>query len=577
MKERTWMAVALAASVLGFAGAGSVARAQGAPDSQAFDLWKSLHGKEPILEVEGSTTLEGYTESMGGGQTPWNWRADGETLLTTYGGDHGLATWTPSDRGMHVLDLVFGDHGVAGKVAVWFDEPRWAPLPGAEPDEPVGAKAVSLYPWTNAVAIDVALDALDTQRPVDITGKWITKTDGHIDQDRWQEVKCLSLLDAVSPSNSVTVSARETPMRLLWQTQDELGSGVRKKGADLIFAADWKPFRNSTWNTRQYLIVDVSGGPDAGKWPVTVRMREPEGGWGDEYKTDKIVLRRVEAGDFTMGSPTDEPTRGDFEGRHTVRLTETYYVGVFEITQAQWEHVMGTKPPCYDAQSYSDGRLPVCRVSYDDIRGGDRSQNWPTNMSVDAGSFFGRLRAKADGFAWDLPTEAQWECACRSGSETAWGDGSPTTLHQSDGDSTWVDDALSKLGRYKGNANDGTGGYSDGPTVVGSYKPNQWGLYDMHGNVSEWTRDRQTAQFGDERAEDGAYVDPRGGTTGRFHAVRGGSYVNGADRCRAAWRFDNDDDTGHDTQRHDTGFRVGAFVWPFGLDWGTNGDGGGND
>lgn len=157
-------------------------------DPNGLDLWTALHGKDPLIEVEGLTTLLGYTEAFGG-QAPWNWRADGETQFTTYGYDEGSADWTPAERGVHVLDVEYGQHGVAGKVAVWFDEPRWAPLPGAGPNDPEGAKAVSLYPWTNAVAIDIALDALDPGRPVDITGQWVTKTDGVVDQDQWQEME----------------------------------------------------------------------------------------------------------------------------------------------------------------------------------------------------------------------------------------------------------------------------------------------------------------------------------------------------------------------------------------------------
>lgn len=554
-------------------------------DPRAIDLWEAFHGKEPILEIEGLSTVLGHLgdSSLGLPGTGFDWRVDGETLFGTYRWNWGSTEWLPSERGLHVLDVEH--YGVAGKVAVWFDEPRWAPLPGAGPNDPVGAKAVSLYPWTNAVSIDVALDAMDTNRPVWIRGKWITKTDGHIDQDQWQDAHYLFMEDDPNKRPGVWAGAWETatgytPMRLLWEIQDELGSGKRKKEAELILSADWGPLRYSTWNTRQYLIVDVSGGPDAEKWPVTVCMFEPEGRWSDDvYKTDKIVLRRVEAGDFTMGSPTNEPYRDRvLEAPHTVRLTETYYISVYEITQAQWEHVMGEKPPCYNAQNYSDGRLPVRRVSYDDVRGADRSQNWPADMGVDAESFFGRLRAKADGFAWDLPTEAQWECACRSGTQTAWGDGSEINLYQTEAYGTWLDDSLSKLGRYAGNAKDGAGGYSDGPTVVGSYQPNKWGIHDMHGNVSEWTRDRKTSGFGDERAEDGAFVDPKGNTIGRTYAIRGGSYASGAEKCRAAWRHGNNDDTEHDTRANDRGFRIGAFVWPFGLDWdGPHENYGGND
>ncbi len=548
------------------------------PDPKVLDLWKAVHGKDPLIEVEGLTTLLGYTEAFGG-QAPWNWRADGETQFTTYGYDEGSADWTPAERGVHVLDVEYGQHGVAGKVAVWFDEPRWAPLPGAGANDPEGAKAVSLYPWTNAVAIDIALDALDPGRPVDITGQWVTKTDGVVDQDQWQEMEHLSLLGDDYSSSVVTLTAGETPATLLWHTEEELGSGVRKKEAELSLAADWGPIRYSSWHPLQYLIVDVSGGPDAEKWPVTVRMFPPEGGWGDEYKTDKIVLRRIKAGAFTMGSPTNEPMRDSFiEGQHPVRLTEAFYIGVFEITQAQWENVMGDKAPSYK-DYYPDGRQPVRDVSYDDLRGTNYGQRWPGSMLVDADTFLGRLREKAAGFAWDLPTEAQWEYACRAGTETAYNDGSDMERYDIGG-GRWVDDTLSLLGRYDGNRNDGAGGYSDGPTVVGSYNPNAWGLYDMHGNVEEWTRDwrrKWNDPYGDEQNVEGEWVDPKGATSERAEGsavTRGGSWASHPEECRSAWNHTDYQNTDHDTRRFYAGFRIGAFVWPFGLDWGRDeGDG----
>ncbi len=543
-------------------------------DPNGIDLWKAMHGKDPLIEIDGLARLFGYTAGMGTGQIPWNWRADGDTLFTTYDDGKDATDWLPAERGLHVLDLE--NNGVAGKVAVWFDEPRWTPLAGADPEDPVGAKAVSLYPWTNVVSIDIALDAMDPDRPVDITGRWITRTGGHIDQTEWQEVEHLGLEEWGDDysSSSVTVSAGETPTRLLWHTQDELGSVARKKGAELILAADWTPPRYASWNTRQYLIVDVSGGPDAEKWPVTVRMFPPEGGWtNDVYRTDKIVLRRIEPGAFTMGSPTNEPMREYFtEIQHPVRLTEAFYIGIFEITQAQWEHVMGEKPRCYREDYYSDLRQPVRYLSYDEIRGADRGHGWPGNMAVDADSFLGRLREKTDGFAWDLPTEAQWEYACRAGTGTAFNDGSDMNRYYI-GSARWRDDALSLLGRYTGNYDDGVGGIYDNPTVVGSYKPNRWGLYDMHGNVEEWTRDwrrKWNDPFGDVQNEAGEWVDPKGAT---FEAAEGSAVTKGGnsgsnpEHCRSAWNYTDYHKTDHDSQVFETGFRIGAFVWPFGLDW----------
>ena len=94
----------------------------------------------------------------------------------------------------------------------------------------------------------------------------------------------------------------------------------------------------------EYLVVDLSPGPEAPEYPVSYLAEVPDGGWTDVYKTTKLVLRRIPAGTFTMGSPEDEIGRQTNETQHQVTLTKDFYVGVFEVTQKQWERVMGTWP-----------------------------------------------------------------------------------------------------------------------------------------------------------------------------------------------------------------------------------------
>jgi formylglycine-generating enzyme required for sulfatase activity len=182
-----------------------------------------------------------------------------------------------------------------------------------------------------------------------------------------------------------------------------------------------------------------------------------------------------------------------------------------------------------------------------------------------------------------LPTEAQWEYACRAGTKTAYNDGSDMERYDIGG-GRWVDDTLSLLGRYDGNRYDGVGGYSDDPTVVGSYKPNKWGLYDMHGNVEEWTRDwrrKWNTPYGDVQNEAGEWVDPKGVTREEADGsavTRGGSWASHPEECRSAWNYTDYENTDHDNRRYFAGFRIGAFVWPFGLDWdgAQDSDGNGN-
>ena len=168
-----------------------------------------------------------------------------------------------------------------------------------------------------------------------------------------------------------------------------------------------------------YLVVDLSGGPDATNYPVTYLNGVPPGGWTDAYKTDRFVLRKIPAGTCTMGSPTNELGRYSDEPQHAVALTRGYYIGVFEVTQRQWERVMGnrlsyfTNVACYATR-------PVESVSYNDIRenpanSDDAAVYWPSNTNVNVNSFMGKLRATTGLATFDLPTESQWEYACRAG------------------------------------------------------------------------------------------------------------------------------------------------------------------
>ena len=156
-----------------------------------------------------------------------------------------------------------------------------------------------------------------------------------------------------------------------------------------------------TPDPEKYMVVDLSGGTNAASFAISYLDDVPEGGWTEEYKTTKMVLSKIEAGKFTMGSPADELGRYDDEVQHEVTLTKPFFAGVFEVTQKQYELIMGNNPAYY----LGDAR-PVECVSYDMIRGSDKGSGWPANSDVDKTSFLGVLRAKTNQ-AFDLPTEAQ--------------------------------------------------------------------------------------------------------------------------------------------------------------------------
>ena len=239
-----------------------------------------------------------------------------------------------------------------------------------------------------------------------------------------------------------------------------------------------------------YCVIDLSAGPNADKYPVSYLPAAPKDGWTDEYKTTKLVLRRIEPGSFKM------------LGKYDVTLTKPFYIGVFEVTQKQYELVTGINP----SESRGDMR-PANKVSYDMVRGKDEGAKWPASSAVDSYSFMGKLRTRVGIDGFDLPTEAQWEYACRAGTTSKYNNG---------GDS---EDDLKVLGRYKGNQFDGKGGHSHS-TTVGSYRPNAWGLYDMHGNVWEWC-----LGWWNERLSSG------GASSGLCRVRRGGGESRNADRC----------------------------------------------
>ena len=272
-----------------------------------------------------------------------------------------------------------------------------------------------------------------------------------------------------------------------------------------------------------YLVIDLSGGTEAASYPVSYLSDVPSGGWSDDYKTTKMVMRLIPAGTYIMGSPQGELGRyasDDREAQHKVTLTKPFYAGVFEVTQKQYELVTGSNP-----SEHKGNARPVERVSYNMLRGTDKGKGWPANNEVDGTSFFGILRAKT-GLSFDLPTEAQWEFACRAETTTALNSGKNLTSE------TTSDANMDEVGRYRYNQNDGKGGYSQ-HTTVGSYLPNAWGLYDMHGNVYEWCLDWYNVSYG------GNAVDPKGASVGTNRDQRGGSWNLNPQNCRSAYRSYN--------------------------------------
>ena len=271
--------------------------------------------------------------------------------------------------------------------------------------------------------------------------------------------------------------------------------------AELTFMLNAKP--------PDYLIVDLSAGPTATNYPVSFLRDKPVGGWSDGYKSNNLVLRLIPSGAFMMGSPTNELGRETDETLHPVTLTKDYYIGVFELTFRQWERVR--------AGTFTAGRdlFPRSGVSYDGIRGTNAGSYWPANANVDSSSFMGIMRDRS-GHNFDLPTESQWEYACRAGTTTALNSGMNLTNINND-------PSVDVVGRYYWNKD------SNVTAKVGSYLPNVMGLYDMHGNVWEWCLD----WYG---TYPGTVSDPLGMSSGTDRVRRGGYWNYTAGYCRSGNR-----------------------------------------
>lgn len=256
---------------------------------------------------------------------------------------------------------------------------------------------------------------------------------------------------------------------------------------------------------KTYMVLDVDNKT------VTYLDDPPSGGFNvNEYKTTKMAFRYVPAGTFYMGSPSGELGRFDNEVRHQVTLTKGFYVGIFEVTDQQYGTIAQV--------AYNTYRPMIARddATYSMIRGSNAGAGWPASNAVDSDSFLGKLRA-ATGLSFDLPTEAQWEYACRATTTTALNSGKNLS-------NKYACQEMDEVGAYMDNE-----GY---PTTVGSYRANNWGLYDMHGNVLEFCLDWYDSVSSD------AVTDPKGPNSGSGRVVRGGNSNRDALYCRSAWRGD---------------------------------------
>ena len=232
-------------------------------------------------------------------------------------------------------------------------------------------------------------------------------------------------------------------------------------------------------------VASVSNEKDITKEPTKKESsgKEEITDLGKDVKLEMIL---IPAGKFVMGSPASEKGHRVNETQHEVTLTKPFYMGKYEVTQEQWDAVM-----INNRSFYRGPKLPVTSVSWENCQ-----------------EFIKKLNAKTSG-GYRLPTEAEWEYSCRAGTTTAYSYGDSITKNDSN-----VEGLSTK--------------------VVGSYKPNAFGLYDMHGNVWEWCEDWKV----DYPKE--AVIDPKGPATGSVRVLRGGSFDSNGSDARSSLRVVNE-------------------------------------
>lgn len=340
------------------------------------------------------------------------------------------------------------------------------------------------YPWNGKVDISFDLTSTRNSNAVRITA---------LDTSTGKDLNVRMVYD--ENGNQLVAPFKLAPgsHRIVWDADKDVEGGFNNHVALSLSAGPYS-------ERPLYMVVDLSGGVDAVDYPVEYLDAVPEGGWTREHKTTKLVLRLIQPGTFMMG-PGPGAVAVDGMGRetlHQVTLTKPYYIGVFEVTQKQWLCVMGKKTidngSVYggwkEGEEYEDYSVPLPR--YTEIRG--EELRWPLR-TVSEGCFMYALRKKTNIWTFDLPSEAQWEYACRAGTTTSFNHGTDKI--------DW---------RY----NSGLG-----HMAVGHLLPNAWGLYDFASGGSELVGDFWTWNLGVDPV-----IDPIGGTSVEFVVTRGKEEVS---------------------------------------------------
>ena len=341
------------------------------------------------------------------------------------------------------------------------------------------------YPWNKFVDIDFNC----VSRPMswyDLTLMAINNVDGSV-----LPIKTVRNGNQVVTGDGLSVS--DSRGRLVWVAGTDLP--VDFVSSNVTVSVEAKARHPA------YCVIDLSEGKNATEYAVTYLDDIPKGGWSDEYKSFKLVLRLIPSGTFVMC------------GVRPVTISKPYYMGVFEVTWSQWAMVFD-----YSKEDFAEYKEQIMK---NPIPKGGVPLSGALSGTLDAQDFANKVREKSHLQGITIPTEAQWEFACRAGTVSKYNNGGSSVAD------------LKKVGWYYGNATK--------KQNVGTLAPNAWGLYDMHGNVYEWCRDvfLSTGKWNKDPVIDPCVTVTQAVEAGASqpcnnYVIKGGSYSSDAEDCASS-------------------------------------------
>jgi sulfatase modifying factor 1 len=310
----------------------------------------------------------------------------------------------------------------------------------------------------------------------------------------------------------------------------------------------WKPWIFLLGGIAALFLVAMGIGlglalrPSGGQPPIAVK-KDPERRFTNSLGMEFAL---IPAGKFKMGSPPDEPLRHDNEGpQHDVTISRPFLLGIHEVTVGQFRAFVDKSGYRTEAETNEQGALGFNKSTREfepDPRRIWRNPGWPQSdqdpvvcVSWDDARGFCAWLSQVENRSYRLPTEAEWEYACRGGSSTAFASSNSLSSFQANFNGEFPYGPDARRGPNK-----------ERPVKVGSYQANRFGIHDMHGNVTEWCAD----YFGDYPAA--PQVDPAGPASGQMRVQRGGSWFDRGNLCRCAIRGKNPPDSAFNV----VGFRV---------------------